>query len=228
MLVTTQIIAFQALLPTARRKGPPKGGGPAPSGSRRVLRKQESRRTSRRGLLGLGLGLGWGSGRQTNKGISLVLPSWSHCSFEANLTPALHHRELFSERTRAEVGTMWATMISSWSQKSPKLNCALAFPVPEYVERSPQALNKNRPFYALEGFGWLPETMACPQGPQWLIGAVAWKTYASCPCQDAILCLRSSEIWQVRSGQGLRQSRVSLFPGFLRSDRAPGEDSCVS
>lgn len=37
---------------------------------------------------------------------------------------------------------------------------------------------------------------------------MAWKTHASCPCQDAILCLRSSEIWQVRSG--LRLSRVPV------------------
>ena len=60
-----------------------------------------------------------------------------------------------------------------------------------------------------------------------MIGAVAWKTYASCPCQDAVLCLRSSEIWQVRSGRGLGQSRAPPFPGFLRSDRAAGEDSSL-
>lgn len=47
VLVTTQITAFQALLPTARWKGPPKGG--TPLGSRRVPGKQESYKTGRPG-----------------------------------------------------------------------------------------------------------------------------------------------------------------------------------
>lgn len=60
-------------------------------GSGWVPGKQGSRKTGRWGPLGAGAGLGlaWGSDHQTSKGLSLVLPSWSHCSVDANLTPAL-------------------------------------------------------------------------------------------------------------------------------------------
>ncbi|XP_008574817.1 PREDICTED: homeobox protein DLX-2 [Galeopterus variegatus] len=75
VLVTTQITAFRALLPAARLKGSPKGGGPAPSGSsdrRRVREKQELRKAAglspqlsgaaSTGQRSLGLGVGCGAG----------------------------------------------------------------------------------------------------------------------------------------------------------------------